>query len=70
MPSQVRSQLDAKLRGGPRPGPISASPSLYPTKEEIKAMKARKMLEETKETVDALRAGGVRATVVVEAEMD
>lgn len=68
MVSQVRSQLDAKMRAGARPQPLTPSPSLYPTKEEIKAMKAQKMAEEVKETMATLSANGVRATVVVEAE--
>ena len=70
MVSQVRSQLDAKLRTSARPQPLTPAASLYPTKEEIKAMKAKKMAEEVKETTDALRAAGVRAVVSVEAEME
>ena len=68
MATQVRSQLDAKISGGPRPTPLTSATSLYPTKEQIKAMKAKKMVEEVKETTDALRAAGVRSTVVVEAD--
>lgn len=64
MVTEVRRQLDAKIKTKPS-APV-VTKGLWPSEDELKKAE---MLSETKETVDALRAAGIRSTVVVEAEM-
>jgi hypothetical protein len=61
----VTEALNRAMRNSPRPtiGPAVASPAMWPAQ-------AAKMYEiaEVKEKVAELRAAGIRATVVVEAD--
>ena len=63
----VREQLDSKISAGPRPTALRIDKSLgqMPDLEAIEKAKER---EELDEKIAELRARGIRATVVIEAD--
>ena len=61
----VRQQLDSKISAGPRPGPVKSTPGYT---AELEAMRKEHEMRELEEKVAELKARGIRATVVVEAD--
>ena len=67
MANTLADTLAAKLASGPRPGPLRIDRSLGQMPDH-KALKKAHEMKELDETLADLKARGIRATVVVEAD--